>query len=296
MEQNIKAIIEAVLSRLKEEQHTGPLSQPQTERPPALPFSREDIPAEISARHVHLSKEDLLELTGLTELASSRAISQPGQYLSDQRVTLIGPKGSISNVAVLGPLRSRTQAEISATDARQLGIAAPVRLSGDLKDAVSVHIQLGDNIICRKAAIVAKRHLHATPQDAERLGFKDGQSLAVRLRGSRPLILEGVVARVSPKAALALHIDTDEANAAGLAPGAFCRLAAVEAARDDAPQPSPDAPVSDGAPSLPGRLITEEHVKQLNREGARMLRLMPGQLITPLARDTLKDCGITLEE
>jgi len=93
-----------------------------------------------------------------------------------------------------------------------------------------------------------------------------------------------------------MHIDTDEANAAGLASGAVCRLAAVEAAGDDAPQPSPDAPDSGGAPSLPGRLITEEHVKQLKREGASMLRLMPGQLITPLARDTLKDCGITLEE
>ena len=284
MEQNIQAIIEAVLSRLNEEHRAS------------APASPEDIPAEISARHVHLSKEDLFELSGLAGLAGSRAISQPGQYLSDLRVTLIGPKGSISNVAVLGPLRSQTQAEISATDARQLGIAAPVRLSGDLKDAAAIHIQLGDNIIRSKAAIVAKRHLHATPQDAERLGIKNGQSLAIRLSGSRPLILEGVVARVSPEAALALHIDTDEANAAGLAPGAVCRLAGIAPARDSVPQSVPDAPDASGAPSIPGRLITEEHIKQLKREGARRLRRLPGQLITPLALDTLRACGITLEE
>ena len=120
----------------------------------------------------------------------------------------------------LGPLRRQTQAEISATDARELGLQAPVRLSGDLKDAAQIHIQAGDRIICRKAAIIAKRHLHAAPGDAQRLGIADGQELSIRLAGIRPLILEGVVVRVSQTSALALHIDTDEANAAELSGGA----------------------------------------------------------------------------
>lgn len=158
MQQDINAIIEAVLSRLEAEHQTH------------APSPSEDIPAEISARHVHLSREDLLELTGASDLVNSRSISQPGQFLSSLRVRLIGPKGMIDNVAVLGPLRRQTQAEISATDARELGLQAPVRLSGDLKDAAQIHIQTGDRIICRKAAIIAKRHLHAAPGDAQRLG------------------------------------------------------------------------------------------------------------------------------
>lgn len=283
MEQDIKAVIEAVLSRLEAEHQSS------------APLSSEDIPAEISARHVHLSKEDLLELTGAADLSNSRSISQPGQYLSSLRVRLIGPKGMIDNVAVLGPLRKQTQAEISATDARELGIAAPVRLSGDLKDAAAIHIQAGDRIICRKAAIIARRHLHAAPGDAQQLGITDGQELSIRLAGIRPLILEGVVVRVSQTSALALHIDTDEANAAGIGKDAVCRIAGAAAAAQSQDQPS-RAPSDSGAFSVPDRLITEQHVKGFKREGVRAFKRLPGQLITPLARDTFKACGIALEE
>ena len=283
MQQDINAIIEAVLSRL------------EAEHQPHAPSSSEDIPAEISARHVHLSREDLLELTGASDLVNSRSISQPGQFLSSLRVRLIGPKGMIDNVAVLGPLRKQTQAEISATDARELGLQAPVRLSGDLKDAAQIHIQAGDRIICRKAAIIAKRHLHAAPGDAQRLGIADGQELSIRLAGIRPLILEGVVVRVSQTSALALHIDTDEANAAGIGKDAVCRIAGINIAAQSHDQPS-CATMDSGAYSCPDRLITEQHVIGFKREGVRSLKRLPGQLITPLARDTLKACGITLEE
>lgn len=283
MQQDINAIIEAVLSRL------------EAEHQPHAPSSSEDIPAEISARHVHLSREDLLELTGASDLVNSRSISQPGQFLSSLRVRLIGPKGMIDNVAVLGPLRRQTQAEISATDARELGLQAPVRLSGDLKDAAQIHIQAGERIICRKAAIIAKRHLHAAPGDAQRLGIADGQELSIRLAGIRPLILEGVVVRVSQTSALALHIDTDEANAAGIGKDAVCRIAGINIAAQSQDQPS-RAPQDSGAYSCPDRLITEQHVKGFKREGVRAFKRLPGQLITPLARDTLKAFGITLEE
>lgn len=283
MEQDIKAIIDAVLSRLG------------AEHQPYAPLSSEDIPAEISARHVHLSKEDLLELTGASDLSNSRSISQPGQYLSSLRVRLIGPKGVIDNAAVLGPLRKQTQAEISATDARELGLAAPVRLSGDLKDAAAIHIQAGSRIIRRHAAIIAKRHLHASPQDAQRLGIMDGQDLSIRLAGIRPLILEGVAVRVSQTSALALHIDTDEANAAGIGKDAVCRVAGAGAAAPIHHQPSPSSSGTE-AYSFPDHLITEQHAKQFKRDGVRALKRLPGQLITPQARDTLKACGITLEE
>ena len=164
----------------------------------------------------------------------------------------------------LGPLRKQTQAEISATDARELGLPALVRLSGDLKDA-------------------------------QRLGIADGQELSIRLSGIRPLILEGVVVRVSQTSALALHIDTDEANAAGIGKDAVCRIVGTGAAAQSHDQPS-SAPMDSGAYSCPDRLITEQHVKGFKREGVRSLKRLPGQLITPLARDTLKACGITLEE
>lgn len=281
MNQDINAIVQAVLQRLEAQS--------------SFAAPGEDIPAEVSARHVHLSQEDLHMLTGSDDLTVNRAISQPGQYLSGLRVKLIGPKGSIGNVAVLGPIRGRTQAEISATDARELGIDAPVRLSGDLADAAGIHIQVDDKIIFRKAAIVAKRHLHATAQDAQRLGISDGQELSIRLHGIRPLILEGVVARVSPQAALALHIDTDEGNAAGIARGAVCRIIAANHEAQPCANPLP-APKIMGASTIPDRLITEQHVKQLKQSGATTVRLLPGQLITPLARDTFKACGIKLEE
>ena len=177
----IEAIVREVLSRLNQ-------AQPQTG---SCPDDRL-IPAEMSARHVHLTVEDLQALFGRDKLECVREISQPGQFLSDCRVRLIGPKGVLDNVAVLGPTRSQTQVEISMTDARTLGISAPVRLSGDLKDAAQVTIMAGTQVITRKAAIVARRHLHMTPADAASFGVRDGQCVSVKVLGSRPLVLEDV--------------------------------------------------------------------------------------------------------
>lgn len=167
------------------------------------------IPAETSARHVHLSLEDLRALCGQDQLEHAQDISQPGQFLSTLRVRLIGPKGILEHVAVLGPLRKATQVEISATDARLLGINAPVRLSGELSDAAAISLQVGSQIITRRAAIVARRHLHMTPADAAAFGVTHGQEVSVRVLGSRPLVLESCPVRVSDAAALALHMDTD---------------------------------------------------------------------------------------
>lgn len=276
----IEAIVREVLSRLQKEGGA---------------CSDRLIPAEMSARHVHLSKEDLKTLFGLDQLNCARQISQPGQFLSDCRVRLIGPKGVIDNVAVLGPTRGSTQVEISATDARALGVPAPVRLSGELADAAEITIQAGGKLVTRKAAIVAKRHLHMTPADAAAFGVKHGQSVCVRVLGARPLILEDVPVRVSDQSALALHIDTDEANAAGAGKDCTCQI--VGCCAPGAPAPVTAAPASEAAPAcaaLPGKLITEQDIRKLRAQGVKSLCVSKGQIITPLAKDTAKGFGITL--
>ena len=266
----------------------------------ASPACDKLIPAEMSARHVHLSTEDLRELFGLEKLACVRNISQPGQFLSDCRVRLIGPQGILENVAVLGPTRGKTQVETSATDARTLGVAAPVRLSGELADAAEITLQAGSKFITRKAAIIARRHLHMTPADAAAFGVRDGQCVSVRVLGSRPLVLEEVPVRVTEASALALHMDTDEANAAGAGKDCRCRIVGICAsgARTDsvscAPKDAEHTAQAAGCVTLPGKLITEFDIKTLRAQGTTALCVAKGQIITPLARDTAKALGITL--
>ncbi len=172
---------------------------------------------ETSARHVHLSAADLETLFGAgASLTHKKDLSQPGQFACEERVTLIGPKKTIPNVIILGPERSATQVELSFTDARTLGITPPVRESGDLAGSAPCKIVgPAGEIEIKEGAIVAKRHIHMTPADAERFGVRDKQIVRVRLDGEgRSTVYGDVVVRVSPKFALAMHIDTDEANAA----------------------------------------------------------------------------------
>lgn len=184
-----------------------------SEQNSAAPIREMEVPVEVSARHVHLTEKDIRTLFGAA-LTPKRQLSQPGQYLSEERVTLITPKGRIEHVAVLGPARGQTQVELSATDCRGLGIKAPVRLSGDLEGAGDIYL-LGPKGMteAKGSVIVAKAHIHMTPQDAAAAGIADGQHAAVTLPGQRPVTLEDVVCRVSEKAGLAIHIDSDEANA-----------------------------------------------------------------------------------
>lgn len=175
---------------------------------------------ETSARHAHVSKEDLITLFGEgASLTKKKDLSQPGQFACEERVTVVGPKGSIAGVSILGPERPVTQVEVSATDARSLGIVAPIRESGDTKNSASCKI-VGPKgeVELAEGVIVAKRHIHATPEDAKALGVSDKEIVGVRVKtADRSLVFEDVVVRVSDKFALAMHIDTDEANAAGCA-------------------------------------------------------------------------------
>ncbi len=168
-----------------------------------------------SARHVHVTTEDLATLFGEGyELHFKRALSQPGQFLSEEKVTLEGPRGQIERVSILGPVRKASQVEVSFTDARALGVTPPVRESGDLAGSAPIKV-IGPNgsIDLPEGCIVAKRHIHMTPEDAEKYGFADKETVCVRVEGERALTFDEVVIRVSPSFSLAMHIDFDEGNA-----------------------------------------------------------------------------------
>ena len=177
-----------------------------------------EIPVEISARHVHLCKADMEALFGANyTLTRKRDLSQPVQFLCEERVKLVTQSGEIANVAVLGPERKDTQVELSLTDARILGIKAPIRLSGDLTGASDVVIVGPKGVIAAKGSvIIAKAHVHMTPADAKHYQVEHGQSVSVRMGTQRQITLNDVQVRVSPDFRLAVHIDYDEANAAQL--------------------------------------------------------------------------------
>lgn len=179
---------------------------------------------ETSARHVHVSKEDLEKLFGKGyELTVKKMLSQPGQFAAEERVEVIGPKKSIANIAILGPCRSLTQVEISATDARTLGITPVIRESGDIKGTPGCIIRgPKGEIEIKEGVIVAKRHIHATPKDAEELGVKDRDIVCVVVNSQdRKLIFGDVVVRVRDDFGLAMHIDTDESNAGNITPDTY---------------------------------------------------------------------------
>ncbi len=174
------------------------------------------IPIETSARHVHVSENDFKKLFGENaELTCVHELSQPGQYLCKERVTIIGPKGQFENVAILGPYRKETQIELSMTDTRKIGVPGIIRQSGhtDGTPGCTLVGPVG-SIELEKGVIVAKRHIHMTPLQASRARVKDNDEVFVITESyERGLIFADVVVRVSPTFRLAMHVDTDEANA-----------------------------------------------------------------------------------
>ena len=177
---------------------------------------------ETSARHVHVSQEALETLFGKGyALNVKKMLSQPGQYASAERVDVVGPKKTLTGVSILGPVRPACQVEISLTDARTIGVAAPVRESGDIAGTPGCKLvgPCGE-VELTEGVIAAKRHIHMTPADAEAFGCKDKDIVSVKIDSDgRALTFGDVVVRVSPSYALAMHIDTDESNAGCVAPG-----------------------------------------------------------------------------
>lgn len=174
---------------------------------------------EISARHVHVTKETLETLFGAGyELTPKKDLSQPGQFACEERVTVVGSKKELAGVSILGPCRPADQVELSATDARAIGVVAPIRESGDVAGSGACKLvgPCGE-VELKEGVMVAKRHIHMTPEDAEVLGVKDAEIVNVKIdTKDRSLIFGDTVVRVSPKYALAMHVDTDEANAAAI--------------------------------------------------------------------------------
>ena len=197
--ENIDALVEAVLQRLF-------------------------VPVEASGRHVHVTKEQALTLFG-HELTPKRPLSQPGQYLSEERVTLIGPKGEFQRVAVLGPARSEAQVEVSLTDARVLGIDPPIRPSGQVENSPGITLQgpMG-TVALPQGVLVAQRHIHLNPQQAKNFAVRDKQVVRFQVLTQRPVIFEDVLVRVSPQYEAAAHLDYDEANACALKTGNYGRI------------------------------------------------------------------------
>ena len=171
-----------------------------------------------SGRHIHLSKADLEALFGVGfELVPAKALSQPGEFASESRLDVVGPKGTIRGVGILGPVRAQTQVELSFTDARQLGLSIPVRESGSLAGSAGCTLAgpVG-SVELKEGVIAAKRHVHVTPEDAEKFGVADREIVQVVVEGERALIFDEVLIRVSPKFATAMHVDYDEINAGSL--------------------------------------------------------------------------------
>ncbi|NPV69149.1 MAG: phosphate propanoyltransferase [Firmicutes bacterium] len=209
-EKVVAQVVAAVLARLKDQ--------------PAAPAGvGEDllIPVGVSARHIHLSAEDVAELFGSDHNLIPREPLQPGQYAAEETVTLVGPKGILTRVRVLGPPRGQTQVEVSQTDCFTLGIPPTVRASGNIAGTPGITIvgPKGARFL-REGVIVSLRHIHITPAEAATWGLKDGEMVEVAVPGGdRALTFGRVLVRVSAASQLELHIDTDEANAAGLKSG-----------------------------------------------------------------------------
>ena len=182
------------------------------------------VELEASGRHVHVTKEQSVILFG-HPLTPRRPLSQPGQYLAQERVTVVGPKGEFANVAVLGPERKEAQVEISLTDARTLGVEVPVRLSGDVKGSPGILLRGEKGCIpLTEGVIAAQRHIHLTPEDAKKFGVQDKQVVKLQTYTARPVLFEDVAVRVSPDFASYVHLDYDEANACGFRKGDLGRI------------------------------------------------------------------------
>ena len=181
-----------------------------------------EVLVETSARHLHVTQEVLETLFGKGyELTKKKDLSQPGQFACTERVDVVGPKKTLAGVSILGPVRPETQVELSLTDARSIGVAAPIRESGDIAGSAPCKLvgPCGE-VELAEGVIVAKRHIHMTTADAAAMGLEDKQVVSVKVNSDgRNIIFGDVVVRVSDKYALAMHIDTDESNAGCVAPG-----------------------------------------------------------------------------
>jgi len=290
------------------------------------------VPVMSSNRHCHLSQADVERLFGAGyQLTKMRDLVQPGQYACNERVTIETDKGKMT-LRVVGPARKETQVELSITDSVKLGLKPPIRMSGELAGSPGCVLSNGDRrITLSQGVIVAARHLHMSPDDAQAFGLRDGDVVSLKVEGPRPALLENVLVRSGEAHLLEAHIDTDEANACALTDGQLCRVirrdgtqgcspndarlasalgsmltgAPVQPAPQPAAQPKalPIVPVPDPVPKRttmldlsgePRRLITEDDVRTAFMNGCKIIRYADDAILTPLAKDTAAEKGIEL--
>ncbi|SDM07314.1 putative phosphotransacetylase [Dendrosporobacter quercicolus] len=271
------------------------------------------IPVGVSNRHIHLSAEHAAVLFGCGhELTYDRDLKQTGEFAAKETVTLVGPKGIIRGVRVLGPIRASTQIEISRTDGFSLGIKPPVRDSGNIAGSAGVVVVGAKGAITLEEGVIcAARHIHISDTDAGQLKVSDGSRVKVAVNGERGAVLHNVLVRVRPGFRREFHIDTDEANALGLSNGQLVTLAGEEkqevadygvrmadvgclAAATGKPLAPAAAPPK--TPAVPGKktVLAAAAVKNAAVSGAKSLTLPPGTLVTPLARDIASEYAIEL--
>ena len=268
-EELVRQIITKVVSGYQEQNKVQAEEKPPVIKTVTCPVSEQDVEilVEASARHVHLTEEDIETLFGKGyKLTPVKKLTQVGQFACKERVTLIGPKNIYRNVAILGPARKETQVELSLTDARFLGVNAPVRMSGDLRDAADIIIATDkESIAAKGCAIVAQNHIHMTPDQAKQWCFTDGEEVSVKMSTARPLTFDGVVVRVSETAGLAMHIDFDEANACLFKDGdmgLIKRSRCGSAAQVNLPKMKGEEKKLEMAVAINKRFITEEDIKK----------------------------------
>ncbi|MED3561951.1 phosphate propanoyltransferase [Bacillus xiapuensis] len=278
-EQAIRTIVEEVIQQLVKKD-----SRPNT------------IPIAVSARHCHLSQDDLEMLFGKGyELSKKADLSQPGQFAANETVVIVGPRGSIEKVRILGPARSLTQVEVSKTDAVKLGLNPPVRESGNIASSASITL-VGPkgSVFKNEGLIIAQAHIHMHPDDAAHFGVENGEYVRIRTDGERPVSFEKVLIRVSPRYKLEMHIDTDEANSGLITSGQAGVLVkdGESQARPLATLKDPVQPMEPGAVIFQKNLLTKRDVQALQSD---MISVRKGTIVTPLARDAARELKKTIQ-
>ena len=270
------------------------------------------VPAGVSARHVHLSQADLDCLFGPGHsLHPCKALSQPGQFAAQERVAVAGPRGELANVRVLGPVRGKTQVELTFSEAKKLGVPGQVRMSGDVDGTPGCTLKgPAGQLAIPQGVIVPARHLHLSPQQAACFGLKDGQAVSLRMSGQRGGMLDQVICRVGEGHDLEVHLDTDEANAlcvtdgdllelvcpepersAGCSCGGGCKCGGSCGGHKTEAAPPPEKPRE----TEPMDLVTERDVEEAWKRGIPVIRCLPRCIVTDAARERAMSLEIEIK-
>lgn len=270
------------------------------------------VPAGVSARHVHLSQADLDCLFGPNySLHPCKALSQPGQFAAQERVTVSGSRGELPNVRVLGPVRGKTQVELTFSEAKKLGIPGQLRMSGDVDNTPGCTLKgPAGQLTIPQGVIVPARHLHLSPLQAASYGLKDGQAVRLRVDGQRAGLLEQVICRVGEGHDLEVHLDTDEANALCVADGDLLELVTPGAEKKEScscgggchgscqgnchSHAAPEAPPPANE-TEPMDLVTERDVEEAWKRGIPVIRCLPRCIVTDAARERAMSLEITIK-